>query len=70
MRESCEETAQGPVNGKVPLGHEKMEKGWHVVGAVDAENSFGATIRTDYSCRVVKDDNDDWILRDVSLGNR
>lgn len=25
---------------------------WDVVGSVDAENSFGATVRIDYSCTV------------------
>jgi hypothetical protein len=31
---------------------------WTVRGTVDAENSFGATVRSNYECTVVVNDND------------
>jgi hypothetical protein len=35
--------------------------GWQVTNTVDAENSFGAKIRTDFVC-VVHQDGADWVL--------
>jgi hypothetical protein len=37
-----------------------------VYGAVDAENSFGAMIRTDYECTVERE-GDTWDLVRISL---
>lgn len=34
---------------------------WDVVGYVDAENGFGANIRTDFTC-TVRDTGDNWEL--------
>lgn len=35
---------------------------WEVAGAVDSENSFGAMIRNDYTCRVKFKGDDNWTL--------
>lgn len=40
--------------------------GYRVVGAVDAQNSFGALIRTPYACEVTRR-NDTWSLVNLSF---
>lgn len=35
---------------------------WEVAGEVDSDNSFGASIRNDYTCRVKFKGDDDWAL--------
>lgn len=41
-----------------------------VSGHVDAENSFGAMVRTDYTCVVADQGNGKWSLVDLSLRSR
>jgi len=38
-----------------------------VIGHVDAENSFGAMVRTDYTCVVADQGNGKWSLEGLSL---
>lgn len=39
---------------------------WTVGGYVDAENGFGAQIRSDFTCKVSSADGDSWTLEDIS----
>lgn len=39
---------------------------WVVTGAVDAENSFGATLRSDFSC-TVHQSGDGWIIDSIDI---
>lgn len=38
---------------------------WRVSGSVDAQNSFGATVRIDYDCTVRGDGDGEWTLVDM-----
>lgn len=40
---------------------------WTVNGYVDAENGFGAKIRTDWKCMVSSSDGDSWNLEDLQM---
>jgi hypothetical protein len=43
---------------------------YKVTGAVDSQNGFGATVRSDYICTVSTQDNDTWTLDDLDLIQR
>lgn len=43
---------------------------WRVVGSVDAENSFGATLRVDYECTVRGNSDGEWTLVDLQHAER
>ncbi|MEW2635249.1 hypothetical protein AB0903_27295 [Streptomyces sp. NPDC048389] len=43
---------------------------YKVVGVVDSQNGFGATVRSNYSCTVSTKDNDTWTLDDMDLTQR
>ena len=40
---------------------------FRVAGSVDSENSFGATLRTEYSCALRYDGDERWTLTDLEL---
>ena len=42
------------------------DKTYRVTGGVDSQNSFGATVRTEFSCQV-KHEGDGWRLRDLNV---
>jgi len=47
---------------------EEVSEGLYAIrGYVDSENSFGASLRTDFTCRVAED-GDDWDLRRINVG--
>lgn len=43
---------------------------YKVAGVVDSDNSFGASVRSDYVCTVSTKDNDTWTLDDLDLTQR
>lgn len=43
---------------------------WKVSGSVDAENSFGGTVRLDYACTVRGDGSGEWTLLDLQHSQR
>lgn len=43
---------------------------YKVTGVVDSDNSFGASVRSDYVCTVSTKDNDTWTLDDLDLTPR
>ncbi len=49
----------------IPLGNGRFK----VTAYVDAQNSFGAMIRTPYTCTIKKSEGDNWLLEDMNLGN-
>jgi hypothetical protein len=49
----------------VPLGNNRFK----VAAYVDAQNSFGAIIRTSYTCTVKNTDGDNWQLESIDLSN-
>lgn len=49
----------------------KAAGAWTVTSFVDAQNSFGATVRTDYVAQMTYDsDADKWKLLDLTFANR
>jgi len=40
---------------------------WRVIGDVDSQNSFGAQIRSRYTCEVQFTGGENWSLRDISV---
>jgi hypothetical protein len=50
--------------------HERTESSassWTVVGVVDAENAYGAKLRTSYVCEVRRTSGDRWELVDLDM---
>jgi hypothetical protein len=47
---------------------EERKAAYVVTGSVDAENSFSAMVRDDYSCTVDWTREDGWRLRNLSIG--
>ncbi|MFI2367289.1 hypothetical protein [Streptomyces sp. NPDC018833] len=43
---------------------------YKVVGVVDSQNGFGATVRSNYTCTVSTEDDDTWTLDDMQLTQR
>ena len=49
----------------------RINGAWFVEGEVDAENAFGATIRSDYICLLdYEDSTGTWYLLDISITSR
>ncbi|MFE0142190.1 hypothetical protein [[Kitasatospora] papulosa] len=43
---------------------------YKVTGVVDSQNSFGATVRSNYTCTTSTKDDDTWTLDDIQLTQR
>ena len=43
---------------------EGTANGWEASGSVDAENSFGASIRADFTCHM-HTEGDEWVLESI-----
>lgn len=41
------------------------ESEWGVIGAVDAQNSFGATVRSEFACKLSREEYGQWTFHDV-----
>lgn len=47
--------------------HVAEGKGWRVTGSVDSENSFGAKIRSSYTCVLENTGGDEWTASRVEV---
>lgn len=63
-KEFVKDRLKAPSTADFAVSHTGVGPQYHVSGTVDAENSFGAKIRSDFTC-VVRDEGDSWRL--VSL---
>lgn len=54
---AVEQNLKAPATAKYDSSVRKAGASWIVTGSVDAENSFGALIRSTYECEVVKRGN-------------
>lgn len=66
-----EDRLKAPATAGFPLSSEATITGgpstWTVRSHVDAENSFGAQVRTQFTCRVSYQGNDRWLLDDLTM---
>lgn len=53
--------------GKTKVTEQTGNSFYTVEGCVDAENGFGAMIRTDWTVELYHDDNGEWSVEDVIL---
>ncbi|MDX3235666.1 hypothetical protein PV392_08195 [Streptomyces sp. ME03-5709C] len=59
-----------PDYAKTTTLHDTKPWKYKVVGVVDSENSFGAKVRSNYTCTVSTKDDDTWTLDDMDLTQR
>lgn len=60
---------KAPSTAKFPAAESTKKDGatYTVAGGVDAQNSYGAMVRTPYTCVVHADGNDKWSLVDLKM---
>lgn len=62
---------KSPTSAKFPHELQRSthmgEDVYHVAGAVDAQNTYGANLRTPYECAVRRADDGKWHLLDLNL---
>lgn len=67
-RDATKAKLKSPSTARFPGGErvEQTGKVWRVFGQVDAQNSFGATLRIDYRC-VANRDGDGWSVYSIDV---
>lgn len=60
----------GTADFQIPVTTSAGVTTWEVSGSVDAQNSFGATVRLDYICTVHGDSSGEWTLLDLQHNQR
>lgn len=69
---ACEDFVKGRLKapGTADFSNTQSQEtatGWTVTGAVDSENSFGASLRMTYTCKVTYSGDSNWKLQDITV---